>query len=80
MHHKLLYEGACLQELAAYVAEGADDDTEPAGFPVSEASDSEAGRGALAAPTQVWRLQVPATRIQDWPRMRASGRLLPLLS
>ena len=47
-----------LQELAAYVAEGADDDTEPVGVPVSEVSDSEAGKGPLAALSQVWRVHV----------------------
>ena len=47
-----------LQELAAYVAEGADDDTESVGVPVNEVSDSEAGKGPLAALSQVCRLHV----------------------
>ena len=40
------------------MAEGADDDTEPEGVLIGEVSDSEAGKGPLAALSQVWRLHV----------------------
>ena len=71
--HQELELALCLQELAAFVGEDADDDAESAGVLVSKTSDAEAGRGARAALGHVRRCACLASYAAVGPLLQCTG-------